>query len=94
MAIATTITATAATAATAAAAGALALWFRVGDLWRSGGDIRPIWRSIMANAHANNHWAPNARPGHYNDADMLEVGNGDLTVAEQRSHFALCVLLS
>lgn len=45
----------------------------VGDLWRTGGDIRPSWKSILNNAHANNKWAPNARPGHYNDADMLEV---------------------
>lgn len=65
----------------------------VGDLWRSGGDIRPVWKSILANARANNHWAPNARPGHFNDADMLEVGNGDLTVPEQRSHFALWCLM-
>ena len=35
----------------------------VGDLWRSGGDIRPSWKSILNNAHANNKWAPNARPG-------------------------------
>ena len=61
----------------------------VGDLWRSGGDIRASWESILSNAHANNEWAPNARPGHFNDADMLEVGNGQLTLAEQRSHFAL-----
>jgi alpha-galactosidase len=57
----------------------------VGDLWRSGGDIRASWRSILGNAHSNDRWAPNARPGHYNDADMLEVGNGQLTLAEQRS---------
>jgi alpha-galactosidase len=41
----------------------------VGDLWRSGGDIRASWKSIMANARANNKWAPNSRPGHYNDAE-------------------------
>ena len=29
----------------------------VGDLWRSGGDIRATWKSILANAHANNKWA-------------------------------------
>jgi alpha-galactosidase len=64
----------------------------VGDLWRTGGDIRPVWKSIMSNAHANDHWAPNGRPGHYNDADMLEIGNGQLTLAEQRAHFSLwCV---
>ena len=65
----------------------------VGDLWRSGGDIRAEWGSILGNAHSNNHWAPNAKPGHYNDADMLEIGNGDLTLAEQRSHFALWCLM-
>lgn len=28
-------------------------------------------------------------PGHFNDPDMLQVGNGPLTMAEQRSHFGL-----
>ena len=66
----------------------------VGNLWRSGGDIRAEWKSILGNAHANNHWAPNSKPGvGYNDADMLEIGNGDLTLAEQRSHFALWCLM-
>ena len=47
-----------------------------------------MWKSILGNAHANDKWAVNGRPGHYNDADMLEVGNGkSLTLAEQRSHF-------
>ncbi len=34
-----------------------------------------------------------AGPGGWNDPDMLEVGNGDLTVAQQRSHFALWALV-
>ena len=67
----------------------------VGDLWRSSNDIVPTWKSILANAHLTNKWAPNARPGHFNDADELEIGNGKLTLAEQRSHFALwCVMKS
>jgi hypothetical protein len=67
----------------------------VGDAWRSSNDIRPIWKSVLANAFLTNKWAPNARPGHYNDADALEVGNGKLTLEEQRSHFALwCVMKS
>ena len=57
----------------------------VGDLWRSSNDIRPSWDSILSNAHMVNKWAPNALPGHYNDADELEIGNGHLTLAEQRS---------
>ena len=65
----------------------------VGDLWRSSNDIVASWKSILANAQLTNKWAPNARPGHYNDADELEIGNGHLTLAEQRSHFALWCLI-
>lgn len=65
----------------------------VGDLWRSSNDIRHSWKSILSNAFLTNNWAPNARPGHYNDADELEIGNGQLTLAEQRSHFALWCLM-
>ena len=65
----------------------------VGDLWRSGADVRPSWHSILGNTYSNNRWAANARPGHFNDADMLEIGNGDLTIEEQRSHFALWCLV-
>jgi alpha-galactosidase len=30
-----------------------------------------------------------ARPGAWNDADMLEIGNGGMTIEEERTHFAL-----
>lgn len=30
-----------------------------------------------------------ASSGAWNDPDMLEIGNGNLTIAESRSHFAL-----
>jgi alpha-galactosidase len=34
-----------------------------------------------------------AGPGHWNDPDMLEVGNGGMTTTEYRSHFSLwCIL--
>jgi alpha-galactosidase len=36
---------------------------------------------------------PYAGPGHWNDPDMLEVGNGGMSAAEYRSHFSLwCIL--
>ena len=35
-----------------------------------------------------------AGPGHWNDPDMLEVGNGKLTMAENRSHFTLWAMLA
>ena len=35
-----------------------------------------------------------AGPGHWNDPDMLEVGNGGMTTSEYRSHFSLWCLLN
>jgi len=32
-----------------------------------------------------------AGPGHWNDPDMLQIGNGLLTPAEEKTHFALWV---
>jgi alpha-galactosidase len=35
-----------------------------------------------------------ARPGHWNDPDMLEVGNGGMTHTEYRTHMSLWTLLA
>ena len=35
-----------------------------------------------------------AGPGHWNDPDMLEVGNGGMTTMEYRSHFSLWAMLA
>lgn len=51
----------------AAAVPQMAWVAEVGDLWRSSNDIRHVWESILSNAHLTNKWAPNARPGHFND---------------------------
>jgi alpha-galactosidase len=37
---------------------------------------------------------PYAGPGHWNDPDMLEVGNGGLTPAENRAHFSFWCLFA
>lgn len=38
--------------------------------------------------------AANARPGHWNDPDMLEVGNGGMSDTEYRSHFSLWAMMA
>ncbi|HEY1339262.1 MAG TPA: glycoside hydrolase family 27 protein, partial [Bryobacteraceae bacterium] len=38
--------------------------------------------------------APSAKPGHFNDPDMLEVGNGHMTNDEYKVHFSLWSLLA
>ena len=65
----------------------------VGNSWRTTFDIQPTWTSVTTILDQNNQWYKYAHPGAWNDPDMLEVGNGQLTLAEQRSHFTLWCLM-
>ena len=60
-----------------------------GNLWRTTGDIRDTWSSMRGNIERQASTAPFAGPGHWNDPDMLEVGNGHMTDAEYRTHMSL-----
>jgi alpha-galactosidase len=78
------------------------LWAdKVGNLWRTTGDITDKWDGkhgyslgILPIVDANEQLYPFAGPGHWNDPDMLEVGNGGLTDTEYRSHFSLWALMA
>jgi alpha-galactosidase len=65
-----------------------------GNLWRTTGDITPEWDRIYAIASQQAGPASYAGPGHWNDPDMLEVGNGKLTAAENRAHFSWWAMLA
>ncbi|QEE26370.1 glycoside hydrolase family 27 protein [Rhodanobacter glycinis] len=65
-----------------------------GNLWRTTGDITPEWDRIYSIASSQAGLAKYAGPGHWNDPDMLEVGNGKLTPAENRSHFTWWAMLA
>ena len=55
--------------------------------------IQATWASIMSNLDNNNVMAPIAGPGHWNDPDMLQVGNPGLSDTEARAHFsAWCIV--
>jgi alpha-galactosidase len=73
--------------------------------WRTTGDIRDQWRFLLNIGFVQNRWAPFARPGHWNDPDMLVVGWVDvgrgrnlhptaLTADEQYTHITLWSLLA
>jgi len=83
------------------------LWAKdIAHCWRTTGDIRNNWD--IADAKEGKVWAGGvvinldmqkglekyAGPGHWNDPDMLEVGNGALTVEEERAHFSLWCMLA
>ena len=60
-----------------------------GNMWRTTPDIRPWWPWIKIIYERNVRLYNHATPAHYNDPDMLEVGNGKLTYNQNLSHFAL-----
>ncbi|MFC9806131.1 NPCBM/NEW2 domain-containing protein [Streptomyces griseoaurantiacus] len=61
----------------------------LGQLWRTTGDIDDSWGSMLSILKKNLPLAPYAGPGHWNDPDMLEVGNGGMTDTEYRTHFSM-----
>ncbi len=78
------------------------LWAKdIGNLWRTTGDIVDKWTGsekwgglgmvdiLDREAGLESY----AGPGHWNDPDMLEVGNGGMTNTEYRAHFSMwCIL--
>nr|CTQ96402.1 Alpha-galactosidase precursor (EC 3.2.1.22) [Kibdelosporangium sp. MJ126-NF4] len=66
----------------------------VGHLWRTTGDITDTWPKVVEILKKNAPLAPYAKPGAWNDPDMLEVGNGGMTGTEYRSHFSLWAMMA
>jgi len=65
-----------------------------GNLWRTTTDIEDRWTSMVALVDLNTQYASAARPGAWNDPDMLEVGNGGMTSDEYRAHFSLWAIMA
>lgn len=62
--------------------------------WRTTEDIRDTYASMLKIFKENVVLNSYARPGHWNDPDMLEVGNGGMTDTEYRSHFSLWSIMA
>ena len=65
-----------------------------GNSWRTTGDISDRWQSMASIGFRQGELAPYARPGHFNDPDMLEIGNGGMTDTEYRTHMSLWSMLA
>jgi alpha-galactosidase len=84
------------------------LWAKgIGNLWRTTGDISDKWSSkkkwedgscceygMVDILDQQVGLSGFAGPGHWNDPDMLEVGNGGMTIPEYRAHFSFWALLA
>ena len=77
-------------------------WVRLSNMYRTGPDIRDSWESLYQLAFSLDKWAPYAGHGHWNDPDMMIVGQvtigpelhpSHLTPAEQFSHISIYSLL-
>ncbi len=78
-------------------------WTRVANMYRTGPDIRDSWLSVFVLNFGIDQWAPFGGPGHWNDPDMLVVGNiathaeihpSRLTPDEQYTHISIYSLLA
>jgi len=77
-------------------------WFDVGswganaggNLWRTTGDISDNWNSMANIGFGQNGREKVAGPGHWNDPDMMEIGNGGMSTTEYKTHFSLWAMLA
>src|SRR6185369_952660 len=66
-----------------------------GNLWRTTGDISDRWDKMASIGFDKQPGLEaHAAPGHWNDPDMLEIGNGGMTDDEYRTHMSLWALLA
>ncbi len=65
-----------------------------GNLWRTTGDISDNWKSMSSIGFRQFDIASFIQPGHWNDPDMLEIGNGHMNGDEYRTHMSLWSMLA
>jgi alpha-galactosidase len=65
-----------------------------GNLWRTTGDINDHYARMAEIGFSQAGLARFAGPGHWNDPDMLEVGNGGMNTEEYRTHMSLWAILA
>jgi alpha-galactosidase len=64
------------------------------NLWRTTGDITDRYQRMAEIGFGQAGLARFAGPGHWNDPDMLEVGNGGMNAEEYRTHMSLWAILA
>jgi alpha-galactosidase len=63
-------------------------------MWRTTDDLFARWDSILRTLDLQEKVVTHSRPGHWNDPDMLQVGNHSLSMGENRAHFYLWAVLN
>ena len=74
----------------------------IGHLWRTTADIRDCYQctfdwgglGVLDIIDKQAELYPDAGPGHWNDPDMLEIGNGGMTRDEYITHFSMWAMMA
>lgn len=66
---------------------------KIADSWRTGADITNNFTSVVHQLDNVKALKKYCSPGHVNDLDMMEIGNG-MTETEERSHFTMWCMMS
>ena len=61
----------------------------VSNMWRSTGDLADSFSGMMSNFLGNVLLYKYAGPGHWNDPDILQIGDGGMTSTEEQTEFSL-----
>ena len=64
------------------------------NMWRTTDDLMPNWPSLLRTIDLQRELYPYSKPGAWNDPDMLQIGNGELTMAENRAHMYVWAVLN
>ena len=64
------------------------------NMWRTTDDIDDSYGRMIAIGFSQAGLSRYAEPGHWNDPDMLEIGNGKMTTDEYKTHMSLWVILA
>ena len=64
------------------------------SMWRTTDDINDTWTRMFIIGQGQADTSQYAGPGHWNDPDMLEIGNGGMKPEEYRQHMTLWAMLA
>jgi alpha-galactosidase len=66
----------------------------ISNMWRTTGDIEDNWDSMIDIINKNSKYTHYGGQGAWNDPDMLEVGNGGMSLDEYKTHFGMWAMMS
>lgn len=66
---------------------------QIADSWRTGADITPDFNSVINQIDNIKPLRKFCSPGHVNDLDMMQLGNG-MSIEEEKTHFAMWCMMS